>query len=343
MPSTADLLADPVWLPDRFDYGKDKVEFARIDRDGLVRAPFLDERMGRWVTARASAPLTELSAPQKQAPARFIFHTAFCCSTLLARALDAPGVALSLKEPTITLDLCSARRAQERFLRNDVFLSTFRTLTGLLARPHLSDEAVVIKPTNMATPLIEPALMSGGPCLFLHGGLRDFLISLLKKGEGGRAWARKQFNVYRLDGGGIAAIPPRQAVSFTDLQVIALVWRWQQEQFAAALRNFPQARAASLDYRALLADPARALKAAARHLNLNHDEAQLDAVAAGEIFAVNSKFEGSAFDVGAREREEAATVERWREEIDLIEAWAAPISYGVDIGAGLPRPLVPAP
>jgi hypothetical protein len=129
-------------------------------------------------------------------------------------------------------------------------------------------------------------------------------------------------------------------MGFTDLQVIALVWRWQQECFAEALRAFPNAQAASLDYRALLADPARALKAASRHLGLAHADAHLDAVAAGEIFAVNSKFEGSAFDVGAREREEAATVERWREELDLIEQWAAPISFGVDIGAGLPRALV---
>ena len=38
--------------------------------------------------------------PSAKAP-HFIFHSAFCCSTLLARAFDIEGQSIGLKEPTI--------------------------------------------------------------------------------------------------------------------------------------------------------------------------------------------------------------------------------------------------
>jgi hypothetical protein len=41
------------------------------------------------------------------APLHFVFHTAFCCSTLLARALDVPGSSMGLKEPSVLVDFAS--------------------------------------------------------------------------------------------------------------------------------------------------------------------------------------------------------------------------------------------
>lgn len=340
--TAAELVKDPAWLPEGYDAVRDVVRFARIDRAGLVREAFLDERMARSVSARAEAPvaaLTPLLGDAPFEPPRFIFHTAFCCSTLLARALDAPGASLALKEPNILLDIANAARANERLRRDPaLFAKLCRTVFALLARPHEDSEKVVIKPTNTASTLAPHAFAAGAPVLFLYGDLREFLVSLLKKGEEGRSFVRRQFNIYALDGAGLAAIQPRQAMTFTDLQVAALVWRHQVEQFHRFLIG-EKTGAASLDFRVLLADPAKTLKAAARHLRLPIAGETLETTARGEIFARNSKFADVKYDAAQRDAEEAALIERWKPELDLIARWAGQINLGVDAKLPLPKTL----
>ncbi len=339
MTSVADLVKDPAWLPEGYDAVRDVVRFARIDRAGLIKEAFLDQRMAGSVAARAEAPFAAVASlvDKPFEPPRFIFHTAFCCSTLLARALDAPGASLALKEPNILLDAANAGRVNEKLRRDPAsFARLCRTILALLARPHLGNEKVVIKPTNTASTLAPHALALGAPSLFLYGDLKEFLISLLKKGEEGRSFVRGQYNIYALDGVGLAALPSRQAMSFTDLQVAAVVWRHQGEQFQRLLAG---AKAASLDFRVLLADPARTLKSAARHLRLPIADATLDATAQGDIFARNSKFADVKYDASQRDAEETALLERWSAEIDLITRWAGQLNLGGDLKLPLPKAL----
>jgi hypothetical protein len=197
---------------------------------------------------------------------------------------------------------------------------------------------VLVKPTNAANSLLGDAIAAGAPVLLLHGGLQDYLVSIIKKGEEGRSFARGQFNIFRYDGGGLSAIPERQAFSLTDLQVAALVWRHQIETFARALDGAPGA--ASLDYRRLLDDPARVLKASARHLALPVGEAALDAAARGEVFATDAKFADRRYDAKARSADEAALAERWKDELSLIGKWAETINLGTDVRPPLARALV---
>ncbi|MBI1365013.1 MAG: hypothetical protein GC153_03545 [Alphaproteobacteria bacterium] len=344
MTIVAELVEDPAWLPEAFDPARDAIAFARIDRAGLAKEAFLDKRMAGSVTARATAPAGDIIAASARLPRRpppaFIFHTAFCCSTLLARALDRPESALALKEPNILLDLANAARVDEQLKRDPArFQSLFRAVAALLARPHAGEERVVVKPTNTASTLLGSALAIGAPALLLYGQLRDFLISIIKKGEEGRAFVRLQYNIYALDGAGLAAIPPRQAMGFTDLQVAAVVWRHQIEQFARVLDGAPAARLASLDYRKLLEAPAAVLTSAADHLRLPLDEAALTAAAASDVFARNSKFADQKFDAAQRGADEAALAERWKSELDLIVRWAAGLNLGVEARLPLPRAL----
>src|SRR5688500_14951190 len=105
-PSPAALLADPEWLPHTFDRAGERLDFVRLtaaDRDALA---FLAEE---YVGARFAHEVLPWDAVKAAAPAgdgaqvHFIFHTGFCCSTLLARAVAAGGGVAVLREPDILM------------------------------------------------------------------------------------------------------------------------------------------------------------------------------------------------------------------------------------------------
>lgn len=336
------LAADATWFPNALDMGAGAMQFAKIDRAGLAREAFLDERMAGSVSAFAQAPLSRLlKAPVKDHPkAAFIFHTAFCCSTLLARALDAPGASLALKEPNILMGLANAyRMAQDNDALRKVDAAAGLIL-NLLARPHEGKERIVIKPTNTANNLAPKIAASGAPAILLYNDLKGFLVSVLKKGEACKAFIRKQYVIFALDPDGVGAIPERQALGMTDLQIAALVWRQQMELFARLLGEHGNDNLRSLDFRILLDDTAETLVAANKHLGLGIAEDVLQKTATGPVFQMNSKFEDQQYDAGARAKDEAELMARHGQELDMIEQWAMSLKLKNEIPAAMPRPLL---
>ncbi len=332
------LADDPRWLPDALDAGRRMIRFARIDRAALGKEAFLDQRKNSAVTAWAEARIDDL-APivRQQAPPAFILHSAFCGSTLLARALDAPGKTLSLREPNILLDLANARRVVPALQQGGAFDEIAGVIANLLARPHSDRERVIIKPTNSASPAADAAAFRPSKKLYLYGSQKEFLLSLLKKGEQARAFVRLQYNVFALDRTGLGAIEPRKAMSLTDLQIAALVWRHQLEEFERRLKA--DGDSASIDYEAMMSDTPRALGAIARHLELPLDAEDISRAANGPVFRTNSKFAGEDFDAGVRLRENAEFEARFADELKLIADWAAPVTLGVDMRPPLARRL----
>ena len=338
------ILADPAWFPEAIDTGRDIIRFARVTRDGLAKTAFLDQRMAPIVTGRTDLRLSEAMKVWKSDKSRkprmpaFLFHSAFCCSTLLARALDAPGTCLALKEPDILMQLANALRVDEGLKRNPEAAQTLcEFVFGLLARPFTKGERVLVKPTNSANNLIGAVRKAGAPALILYGDLRSFLVSVIKKGEACKGFVRLQYNIFSLDPGGLSAIPHRQAMGLTDLQVAALVWRHQMEEFSSHLDM--QSDLASLDFKDLLADTAPTLKAVARQLKLRLTNDQIDAAVSGPVFRQNSKESGEAYDPETRGQDEAAIEASHRETLDLIVPWANSLTLRREISLPLPRAL----
>lgn len=332
------IAADPTYLPDALDANRRMIRFAKISRQALAKEPFLDQRKNGAVTEWAEARIDDLLPHLSPAPPpALILHSAFCGSTLIARALDAPGTCLSLKEPNILMDLVNARRVTPALQSGKAFDEIANAIAGLISRRHQPNEAIVIKPTNSASPIADPPAFRAASKLYLYGSLREFLLSLLKKGEEARAFVRQQYNIFSLDRTGLSGIEPRRAMGMTDLQVAALVWRHQLEEFARRLKD--DARAASVDYATMIEDPARSIGAIAKHLSLPLAEADIEKAATGPIFKTNSKFANEDFDAGVRERENAEVAARYAKEISLIEGWIAPISLGVEMKTPLARRL----
>ena len=128
MAPLTELLKNPEWFPIGLSQDYRTIRFGRVPRDDLAHEAFLDQRMSGSVKAVQEHPVREIVAQAGEFPAElpvFVFHSAFCCSTLLARAFDAPGRCLSLKEPDVLMGLANALRTQndQQRIRNYCALS----------------------------------------------------------------------------------------------------------------------------------------------------------------------------------------------------------------------------
>ena len=110
-----------IGCPTRSETRCQTLELVHLSRDQLRDLYFVDKRSqpGRWdkVTGKAARVKMPVAAMVNRAraaasgPCHYIFHSAFCCSTLMSRALDVQGVACVLREPRSLYDLGEMKRA----------------------------------------------------------------------------------------------------------------------------------------------------------------------------------------------------------------------------------------
>ncbi|HWI76638.1 MAG TPA: hypothetical protein VNS53_06100, partial [Sphingomicrobium sp.] len=268
-----------------------------------------------------------------RAPIHFIFHTSFCCSTLLANALDVPGATTVLKEPDVLINLAN------RLIRSDDQANRQRLelVLRLLERPHAPNETVIVKPTNFANRPLENILAQRpqSKAVLLYSDVETFLRSLLKRGMFGRIFGRRLFTQLRgwspIDFG----YGPDELLQLTDVQATALAWLMQMHHFDAMARAFRD-RVMILDSPTLLADPAAAVGKAQALFGLGLDERQVEAIASGPAFSRHSKFSDRDYDAETREKEHKAATEAHAEELQMVVQWieavaaqvGAPLSLG---------------
>jgi hypothetical protein len=340
METAAALASDADWLPHRIDTAQGVIHFVRLAREDHRRMAFLTEEYIGQAPARAAAPIGDVAAaapPAGGTRCHFIFHSAFCCSTLVARALDVEGRVMGLKEPVALQDLANAALGpgDPARLRPHLALAL-----ALLARPFAPGEAVVIKPTDIVTPLAAEMLAARpeARALLLYSPLPDFLRSVAKKGLFGRVWARRSLAFH----GRRPAFDPGYSEQdrwlHTDLQVAALGWLHQQARFARLVREQPAGRVATLDSVTLLARRQEMLAAVDRLFGLGLPSATVAAIADGPVFARDSKSHDKAFDASAREREHAAAAQAHGDEIAMVVKWAEAVAahVGVPMRPGAP-------
>ena len=110
-PAARDVVITPEWFLDRIVVQLDVAVLKATTRQSLSGGIFLDHRWQQDGGPSATIPLGALRDFADGDQPAVIWHTAFCCSTLIAELLDAPGVSLALREPGVLLDLAAARRA----------------------------------------------------------------------------------------------------------------------------------------------------------------------------------------------------------------------------------------
>lgn len=166
------------------DLASNRAYFLGMSRDDFNMSSFLDQRITctdhKLTVQNINQLLSSTSSHGKRVP-NFIFHTAFCCSTLLARSLDIPGKTMVFREPMPLLQIADIKRRQDP---NPYPVQALlkSTVNHLLDMPFAEDK-IIIKPTNLSNNLITD-LMRIYPlsrAILLHDSLESFIISVIKR------------------------------------------------------------------------------------------------------------------------------------------------------------------
>lgn len=342
MIKTADIAAiagDPSWFPHRFDPEHDAVHFVELPRRGhravtFVTDEYLPADAARVVVRRQDA----VAAAPPPAPVHFIFHSAYCGSTLLARAVDVDGVAMGLKEPVLLNDLVGWKHRGGK--PADVAAVLDDGLT-LLSRPFARSESVVVKPSNVVNAMAS-AMLTVRPrahALLLYAPLGVYLGSIARKGMWGRRWARDLLVKQLRDGMVDFGFAAEDYLGLTDLQAAAVGWLAQHALFARLAAKFgPRVRTLASDR--LTAAPHAAMTALARHFALDLDAAAVARVVAGPAFTQDSKT-GDDFARDARAREVLDGARVHADEIDKVAVWAEAVASRAGLSFTLDAPLLP--
>ncbi|WP_156839809.1 hypothetical protein [Novosphingobium aquimarinum] len=327
---------DAAWHAHRYVPDTDSIQFRLVPRALRSSVPFLTEECLGSEAQRVEVPRSGLEGAFTSGTAsglHFLFHSAFCSSTMLAHALDRPGRTASLSEPVILNDVVGFRR---RGARPEAVEGVARTALRLLARPYPGEQGIVVKPSNIVNPLI-PALLAMVPearAILLYAPLEDFLASVAKKGLWCRLWVRELLRGYLTDGFGNLGFGPEELFLQSDLQIAAVGWLAQQQAFGKLLETQP-GRLRSLASSHLIEEPAEVIAASIAHYGFDAAESE----ASGAI-GRDSKT-GGAFDAAAFQTQREAVRTAHGDELEKVSQWATHIAGTFSIPLELPRPLLP--
>lgn len=312
---------DPQWLP--HTYGPDGTRLTSVFVPRAMHADlmFLSDEHYTPEFRKVAYPASEIAthlANAALAPIHFIFHTAFCGSTLLVKALDLPGRTVGLKEPDVLINLAN------RLTRSDDPANRQRLalVLRLLARPFQVGESAIVKPSNFANRLILPALgmMPDARAVLLYSDLPTLLRSLVKRGMWGRIWGRKLFRSAGAWTNLNFGYGPEETFELTDLQVAGLAWLMQIHHFGEVVGTMGS-RVKAVDSSVFLANPAKTLDTLASFFGVELSSSEIEAIANGPVFSRHSKFSQRDYSVDEREAEHDAAIAAHGEEIEMVVKW----------------------
>lgn len=312
-----DGAGDARWFPVDLHVPERRFGFANLDVDALERSTFLDTRLDAALSSVENVPADALAAvPLPPRPPAWLFHTSFCGSTLLARALHVPDWQVALKEPLVLRRLGDARDAGW-----DVGELT-DLAARLLARPWSNAGGVLVKATHAALNVAHDLLDAtpASRAVLLTSSLDDFLVSNLKKPretlEKVPALAERA-----LRAGSLHRRLPPQALQPPDLlAAVALQWAAQRDVLSALATRFGE-RVRVLDFEDLAREPVEVSLACSRWWGLPAP-AEATRARAQQVAQRNAKAVDVAYGADQRAHEALLVQDRHGADLARARAWA---------------------
>lgn len=341
----ADIVKDPNWFLHAINLDEASLFFVKTDQRVLSGCSFLDHRFDIQGLPSVSVPLTDLlvlSDSIDSAVPTFVFHTAFCCSTLIARCLDLESVNLSLKEPAVLMALANYQRIGHPLLENPAQAKAIYTLVAkLLFRPFGDGQTVLVKPTNTVNNIILPLMEthSKSKALLLHSDIESFLISILKKGEQGRGFVRQLFTILLMDSPEARQLDSTRLLRMTDSQIAAITWHLQLETFFDVFKQYDSDRVRSLHCDRLLEDPRSSIAELVSFLEFKSLSENFDRLMAQAPLQSNAKTPDQKFDARNRSQEYDKARVKYSDTLEVIIPWAEQLRFRYSYSEKIANPL----
>ena len=320
--SAREVALDAEWLPHQFEPDGRHLTAILVPRASRANLLFLTDGQFRGAYRKATFAADTLASAcgaLPKAPIHFIFNTSFCCSTLLARALEVPGLSASLREPNILVNVAERLIGGMSVQSNGELELALR----LLERPISAGEKLIVKPSNFANRLLEPILeLRPEACaVLLYSDAGTFLRSIAKRGLIARINARKLYCTAAAWTSLDLGFSGEETFQQTDLQIAALAWLIQIAHFQAVADRFGPDRVMIVNAENLLADTATILRDIQLLFGLALDERRIAAIVDGPVFTKHSKSSDVDYDRRTRERDHEALTEIHGEEIGMVLQW----------------------
>lgn len=339
MTPTTEMTRNAEFLAHRYDESSNAFQFVALSREQHRRCTFLTDEYIPEESRRVMIRSEDLNLDRAElAPVDFIFHSAFACSTMLARALDIEGISMGLKEPIVLNDLVGMKR---RGTAPAKLATALDQSIDLLARPFSSGEKIIVKPSNIVN-CLAPSILDIRPnskALLLHAPLKSFLRSLAAKNMWGRIWARDNVIGIMDDQELIRGFTSADLLRLTDIQIAAVGWLSEHARFAQIVHKYGSDRIKTLDSEAFLNNKQDTIASLASFFEQDLDSDRLADVLAGPAFTQHSK-DFSKFDTDARLDQHSGVDEAHGEEIDMVVQWSAAVAQSQNIALELPSPLL---
>ena len=301
-----------------FDFNN-RFSYRTISAEVVAGANFLDERTlpANSVDIEFQALDVGVESCVQQSAQRYIFHTAFCGSTLLCRALTNQPKVMVLKEPEVLLQI-ARRQIDEGSAAMRPFLSH---AIQELSTPWVDDGVTIIKPTNSVNRLLEDIQsVRPGKALLMYSNMEDFILSCCKKlpeAETRIRWMA-QFLIHDSDLGKKLGVDKNQPFNF--LEACILTWYAQMEYYSKAIAVSGGGQIAFLAMEDLLADSHGCVLAASDFLELNLSRRDLSEKIK-TTFTKNSKSVHADYSPQRRKTEKAELKKRFSSLLNLAINW----------------------
>lgn len=187
-----EILESTSYLLHSIDVKKGTFDFLYTNRETLSSASFIDGRSSLsldktvWQVPIDDALEWHRLEPALNRPNRFVFHTSFCGSTLLARTLNIDTKSFSYKEPNILLQLAEIKAKEAGLYRNR---SQWRQLISFVLdqlKNRWSDvEATIIKPSNWVNSMLTDLMLENGEsrAVLLSNTPEEYLTAVFRGGS----------------------------------------------------------------------------------------------------------------------------------------------------------------
>lgn len=335
-----DLFASPEWHAFGIDLQRQTLSFARLSREAYVESLFLGPEFAQhrgadlYEVRLDNVLLAAAAAPSVIKPIHYVLHTAFCCSTLLARYFELLPECFVMKEPQLLAEvgMPNTRSASQW---HDLFALTIR----LLSRTYHAHQHPVIK-ANVPTNVLGRELLeqnSQATIIFLINPLRDFLLAALKsRRRRGQIRYWNHYTAMQVS----HHIPELATVNPDDLSdAEAIAYWWLVNRFICQDLSASECRSRVLvvDGTELADAPENTLPAIMAHCGLSLHEKQVKWLVNHPSVHKHAKDFSMFYDAESRRHEMMDLESRFAKEADRGMAWAA--SRGFEEAASEPFAL----